>query len=124
LTATQTGFAGLLNQRAACAHGAASFWDVRLSGGAIMVEIDDGTHLTTLTSTGAKVDDGRQHEIVVKRTAGTLTITIDGVASGSASAAASLGAMPALVRKTDVCDGHSGQVPFTGTLASVCVASP
>ena len=62
--------------------------------------------------------------MVVARVAGTITILVDGVTSGTGASAASFGALPPLVRDSDVCDGTDGTVPFSGTLSNLCVGSP
>jgi hypothetical protein len=126
--------AALVNQRAVCGQG--MFWDLRLWYGGLQLETDDsattGTRsprLSLVNSTGAdagmRVNDGRPHQVLVRRVAGTATIYIDGVASGSGPDSAMLGALPPLTSGTDVCDGHSqGTVPFVGTITGICLTSP
>jgi hypothetical protein len=120
---TQSGLVSLLNQRSSCGP-TGTFWDVRLSSGGVRAEINDNTTAVNLTSLGLLVNDGQPHDVLVQRFAGTMTILIDGSATGSIAAPSSLGALPALKSGTDVCDGHSAQVPFMGTMSNVCIASP
>jgi hypothetical protein len=121
LRTTQSGLAALLNQRAACSPG--KYWDLRFSSGQIEIETDDVASYTNLVSTGPDLNDGAPHSVVVARVSGTLTITVDGVDSGSTAAGASFGALPALASGVDVCDGNDGTVAFQGTLSSVCVSA-
>lgn len=118
----QTGLVAVLNQRIVC--GTQNFWDIRILNGHIYAEVDDGTNFTTLTST-ATVNNGQAHDVVVQRTALTLAITIDGQASGSMKAKASLNALPPLLTGTDPCQspnpGSDETVAFSGTLKNVCV---
>jgi hypothetical protein len=118
---TQSGRAALLNQRAACTSG--TYWDLRFSSGKLEIETDDHSSYTDLLSTGPDLNDGATHDVVVARVGGELTITIDGVASGSSGSAASFGALPALASGVDVCDGNDGTSAFEGTLSSVCVSA-
>jgi hypothetical protein len=122
ITTTQTQFAALVNQRAVCAH--AVFWDVRMTtGGLLAVETDDDTNYTPLTSSGAKVNDGRPHDVLVQRAAGTLTVYVDGVASGAAPSIASFGQLPPLRSGADACTAAiDGTMTFTGTLTDLCVS--
>jgi hypothetical protein len=127
VTTTQTGMAALVNQRGACRGG--MFWDIRLwTGGFLHVETDDGfdgaADRATLTSTGAPVNDGRPHNVLVRRAGGVLTVYVDGTASGSLGSVASFGQLPPLQSAIDVCDGHAGTVAFVGTIAGVCATSP
>jgi hypothetical protein len=122
LSSTLASSAAILNQRSVCGHGV--FWDVRLggtNGSAIRVETDDGTNYTDLNSVGTAVNDGKTHNVVVTRVAGTLAIAIDGAASGSSASNSALGQLALLVTGTDVCVGQLGCVAFAGTLSNVCV---
>lgn len=123
-TATAGTGSAVINQRAVC--GASHFWDVRMTGaGHLVIETDSGTlgaDYTTFISTGAAVNDGSPHDIVLKRTSGTLTCTIDGVASGSASSASSFAALAAVKTGTDVCTGVDGTVALVGSVTKVCVS--
>ena len=124
LRTTQAGLVALLNQRTACSP--STFWDVRLSSGEIQVETDDGASYVQLTSTGPELDDGALHVLLVDRIGGTVTIYVDGVASGNASSSSSLGALPPLATGTDVCDGQHGTYAFygTGEITSLSDSSP
>jgi hypothetical protein len=120
LTSASTGSASvaLLNQRSACGRGL--FWDVHLDHGALRVETDDTMNYTPLLTT-TRVDDGRSHDVLIQRRSGTLSLYLDGLSLTSAASAASFGRLPPLVEGSDVCPQY---VAFTGTLASLCVASP
>jgi hypothetical protein len=122
LRTTASGRVALVNQRTACSSG--MFWDLRLSGGEIEIQTDDGSHSTDLTGTGPEMDDGAPHSVRVSRVAGTLTISVDGATSGTGASAASFGALPPLVTGSDGCDGQDGTVPFSGTISNLCVGSP
>jgi hypothetical protein len=85
----------------------------------------DGKTLTDFTANPASsAANGQPHDILIRRTAGTLTISVDGTAIGNTSGKATLGQLATLREKTDACDGHSGEVPLTGMLTKVCVSSP
>jgi Laminin G domain len=124
ITTVQSGLVALANQRGVCYFGV--FWDIRIQNGLLFVETDDNTNYTKLVSTGKTVNDGQPHDLLVKRTAGTLTAYVDGVASGSLPAASSLASLPPLVSRTDPCIGHAGDptVAFVGMIANLCVAAP
>jgi Laminin G domain len=124
ITTVQSGLVALANQRGVCGFGV--FWDIRIQNGLLFVETDDNTSYTNLVSTGKTVNDGQPHDVLVNRTAGTLTAYIDGVASGSKRSAASLASLPPLLSRTDPCIGHTGDptVAFVGTIANLCVAAP
>jgi hypothetical protein len=131
----------VVNERAVCGFG--MFWDIRISVGQLRIETDDhpngsdpAAHFTGLTST-SRVDDGRPHCVLISRKAQTMTIFIDGVASGSTSAMSSFAQLPSPVIGTDPCDGQGctsvpgfgmpcrdGTNPFTGTLSDLCLESP
>ena len=119
---TQTGWVAIASQRGNC--GPAVFWDIRLVDGFVYAEVDDVAHYTALTSTGAKVNDGAPHAILVVRASGTLTIYVDGGASGSQASAASLGPLPALQVGTEVCVGAVGDTtaPLMGAVTNACIS--
>jgi hypothetical protein len=121
LRTTESGLAALVNQRASCTG--SMFWDLRLSSGELRFETDDGASHTDVTSTGPQIDDGATHTILVTRVAEAVTIYVDGAASGSASSAASLGALPALATGTDPCEGIDGTAAFQGTISAVCAGA-
>ena len=124
VTTTQRVFAALVNQRGVCAH--AVFWDIRMtSGGLLAVETDDATSYTPVTSVGTRVNDGLPHDVRIQRAAGTLTVSVDGTASGSARSLASFGPLARLRTRTDACTfAIDGTTTFAGTIADLCVASP
>jgi hypothetical protein len=120
---TQTGWVAVANQRAECAPSV--FWDVRIAdGGFVYAEVDDGAHYTAITSTGPKINDGAPHAILVVRASGTLTVYVDGGASGSQASGASLGPLPPLRLGTDVCVGAPGDdtAALIGGVTDACVS--
>jgi hypothetical protein len=122
LRTTESGLAALVNQRASCSSSA--YWDLRLSSGELRFESDDGTSYTNLTGTGPEIDDGAPHTILVQRVDQTVTIYVDGNASGAAASRASFGALPSLALESDPCDGYDGTAAYQGTLAVVCIGAP
>jgi hypothetical protein len=126
VTTPQMGLVSLLNQRTVCGHTtAANFWDVRLASGGVRIEMYDGKTLTDFTANPASsAANGQPHDILIRRTAGVLAISVDGTPIGKTSGKATFAQLAALREKTDVCDGHSGEVSLTGMLTNVCVSSP
>jgi hypothetical protein len=122
LRTTTSGLAALLNQRSSCAP--STFWDVRFDSGQILVETDDVTNPTTVTTTGPAVNDGATHQITVARVSEMLTVVVDGNTEVPAtSAKASFGALPALTTGSDVCDGQDGTQTLSGTISGICVGA-
>jgi hypothetical protein len=123
VTTTATTRMAILGQRSTCDYG--NFWDIRLeTGGHLLVETDtaiNNSEYTFLLSTVA-VNDGTSHAVVVARRAGTLSVTVDGTAAGSASSTASLGTLAALRLGTDVCQGVDGTIGLSGSVTGVCVS--
>jgi len=111
----------LVNQRNVCNLGV--FWDIRLYNSLVYVELSDSkTGITSLTSTCPPLNDDNVHEIVVSRAKGGLvTITVDGVPSGSIMAIQSFDQLSPLQIGMDVCTGYNGSTVFHGTLKNVCV---
>jgi hypothetical protein len=122
VTTTQTGWVAVANQRGQCVPSV--FWDIRIDDGVIYVEVDDVAHYTAITSTGPKVNDGAPHAILVVRASGTLTVYVDGGASGSQTSGASLGPLPPLRLGTDVCIGAVGDstVALIGAVTDSCIS--
>src|SRR5258708_38255004 len=56
LTTTQTGLVAVANQRAQCT--VATFWDIRIQNGAVLVETNDGPNYDRVLSGGAPVNNG------------------------------------------------------------------
>jgi hypothetical protein len=123
LTTIQSGLVALVNQRGACGFGV--FWDLRMSGGFIFVELDD-TSYTSFTTVGARVNDGLPHEVMVSRSAETVVASIDGVASASSSAPESFGNLTPVTSGKDPCIGYPNDstVALVGTMSNLCVTSP
>jgi hypothetical protein len=122
VTSVQAGLVALVSQRRNC--GPSVFWDVRMRAGFILVEVDDVASYTELTSTGTQVDDGVTHDVSVRRSAETLTVYVDGKASGSMSAPESFGQLTPVTIGTDPCVDSGTTTVLVGTLASLCITSP
>ncbi len=124
VTSDQTGRAALVNQRQVCTFSV--FWDVRMSDGFILAEVDNGANYVSITTTGVQVDDGRPHEVRVRRSSDVLTVYVDGDASGSISAPTSLGKLAPVTTGTDPCIGSPTDttMALVGSLVNLCVTSP
>jgi Laminin G domain len=124
-TTAQTGLVALLSQRSVCTLSA--FWSVRIWDGALYVETEenaDATHVA-LTTSGPQVNDGRPHDILIRRVAQTLAVLIDGTSAGTIPDPTSFAALPLLKMGTDPCvGGPDGTAVLSGTLTSVCITSP
>jgi len=132
---TQRGWVALLNQRSVCATG--YFWDIRQcttgnndgcpAEGGIFVETDNNSAASFQTNSAkGPINDGKVHEVVVARTAGILTIQIDGSLSAGIVSVASFGtALPPVQVGKDVCAPPGDPtVALTGTLSDLCITSP
>jgi hypothetical protein len=122
LATTQSGQVAVVSQRDVCGH--SMFWDIRLDNGFPEVETDDGAGNYTDFDGTTLVNDGATHVIEVERVSETITLYVDGVASGSAASVTPFGALPALAVGTDICVGTDATVAFSGTETDVCVSSP
>jgi hypothetical protein len=111
----------LLNQRATCTL-ASSFWDIRLSNGALLVETDDSQMYTSVTASGPAINDGLPHDVVVERLAGNLVVLVDSVQVGSEASVTNFGRLPPLVVGVDACDA-GGTIALVGSLTNLCVAA-
>ena len=105
------------------------FWDVRLQSGELLVETDDGvTTPTRVLGTGPLVNDGVAHCVSVARTAGVVTMWVDGAASGTANSVSSFAQLPGVSEAGDPCEGmggaKDGTIQFVGTIANLCLATP
>lgn len=113
----------MINQRSVCSH--SNFWDIRMGAdGKLGIETDTGSGGSDYTSFGTTigVNDGAAHHVVVTRTAGVITATIDGAPAGTAPSSSSFGSLAPLAQGTDVCDGVDGTVALVGMLTGVCVS--
>ena len=121
VTTQQPGLVALANQRAQCTPSV--FWDIRMNSGLLFVEVDDVAHYTAIHTTGATINDGRAHAVAVRRIAGVLTVSVDGVDTGAQASLASLDALAPLATGTDSCvQSMDGTAAFSGQIAAVCVA--
>jgi hypothetical protein len=122
VSSRQGGTAPIANQRAKCGYG--MFWDVRLLNGNLHVETDDsvdgGGNYCDLVTTGATVNDGNPHAVVIQRVAGTVTVFVDGTTVGSHASMSSLLQLPPMVTGTDPCNLTT---PFAGTLSNLCMSN-
>jgi len=121
-TTTQTGLVALLNQRKSCAP--STYWDIRLFGGVVRVEIDDVPNYTQVTSAVGWFDDGLPHDVAVQRRSGTLNLYVDGVVSGTSASAEVLHGLGPVSSGVDVCEGQDGTTALVGTLTNVCLSDP
>jgi hypothetical protein len=119
---TQGGLVALVNQRGTCGPGV--FWDVRMSGGFVRVEVDDVVNYTNFTTTGVMVNDGRPHDVLIQRSAEVVVAFVDGVESAPFGAKASFGQLAALTVRVDVCASNDMTAALFGTLSNLCVTSP
>jgi hypothetical protein len=113
-------FVSLVNQRAVCV-GLALFWDAMLEDQHITLEVSestDQTRYTFLRSSGAALNDGNPHDVVIARTNNVVTIVIDGQPAGSKTMDQKLGSLPTLRIGQDVC---AGAVNISGPITHVCV---
>ncbi len=121
ITTQQPGLVALVNQREQCAPSV--FWDIRMEDGLLFVVVDDVAHYTAIHTTGAAINDGRAHAVAVRRIAGVLTVSVDGVDASPQASLASLGALAPLAIGTDPCvQSTDGTAAFSGPIAAVCVA--
>ena len=67
------------------------------------------------------LNDGHPHAVIVKRTAGVLTMSVDGTSKVMGTVATPFGALTALAQGTDVCDGVDGTHALSGTPVDVCI---
>jgi hypothetical protein len=121
---TLAGSVALINQRNVC--GVAPYWDIRLSNGNVSAETDDGGDGGTrnsVTTSGALVNDGQPHAILVERVNGTLAVFIDGVKAGSTMSVSNFGALPPLEVGKDPCDNVDGTVALVGSVTNVCLTA-
>ncbi len=124
LQTTTTGLTTLVYQRGVCAH--SEFWDIHvMPNGTLGVETDNsGMHYTAMTS-AQKVNDGVLHAIDVSRVDRVITITIDGVPSGTASSLTNFGVLPPLGTVAgNPCEKGFGQIALVGTLTELCLSGP
>ena len=126
ITTTTTFPMVILAQRPSCMGGYPVFWDVGLNAdGTLLVETCDGTMAGYggLAATTAKVNDGASQKIVVARTAGILTVFIDGTPRGTNTDTTAIGTLPPLTIGTDVCV-DAGESSLVGSLTDVCITRP
>jgi hypothetical protein len=108
----------ILNKRDLCAFG--NFWDIRKQAdGRILFEIDQsgpGDFFSLMSTTS--INDGNFHHVAIVRAGTSITIYIDGVASGSGTAPSiiSVNNNAFLIAGSDVCVGTDGTQAFTGKL--------
>jgi hypothetical protein len=121
VTTQQPGLVALVNQRKECTPSV--FWDVRMNSGLLFVEVDDVANYTAIDDAGPTINDGRAHAVTVRRIAGVLSVSVDGVDASAQASLASLDALAPLAIGTDPCvQSTDGTVAFSGTIAAVCVA--
>jgi hypothetical protein len=114
----QTGVVALVNQRVSCND--TDFWDVQMNGGFITVEVSAQGDETSFPGS-VRMNDGRPHDVLVRRVSERLAIYVDGFESGPNSAPIAVGPLAALSTGTDPCMGAQS---FVGTITNLCIASP
>jgi hypothetical protein len=120
MTTAQSGRQAVVNQRSVCNSG--DFWEVEVTtANELQLETDGTSHV--LVNPTPTVSDGKPHDVVIKRVAQQVTITIDGTVApgGTAPCTSAFGALAALRITTSVC---SGEAPFVGSITNVCITSP
>jgi concanavalin A-like lectin/glucanase superfamily protein len=122
VTSVQGGLVALVSQRTNC--GPSVFWDIRMKDGFILMEVDDVASYTAITSAGTQVDDGAAHHVSVRRSTETLTVYVNGIASGSMSAPQSIGQLAPVTIGTDPCVDSGTTAALVGTIATLCITSP
>jgi hypothetical protein len=118
--------AALLSKRDFCDH--ASFWSIRLQGGGLSIELDDGAdNYTQLFSKTKALANGKWHNIVLVRTGLTTSLYVDGELDSSS--VAPLG-VPVNVTNGasflagyDACTYVDPTVPFVGAIDEIVIAS-
>lgn len=109
----------LINQRNLCT--VVPFWDVELANQQIQMEISESTdqsRYSLIKTSGATLNDGKPHDVVITRTNNSVKIVVDGNVIGTHLEDQDLGALPKLSIGHDVC---TGLVAFRGTITDVCV---
>ena len=122
VTTTQTSETALVNQRTSCNYG--MFWDVRMvAQGGVVAEMGETVSTAYVNvSGGGPINDGRPHDILVRRASGVLTLYVDCVNVRSASSTASFTSLAAFASGVDVCDGIDGTVALVGSITNICIS--
>ena len=108
---------GVLGKRVTCQHG--SFWDVRMTNGFLVAELDDnGAGYVHLTASRF-LEDGLFHHVALVRQSTTVALFVDGVleASTTAPVAVVANASPLELGRTPCAAVNEG--PFFGILDEV-----
>ena len=110
----------LLNQMAVCGTYHPHWQATLVTGGlgTVGYELSDGTSNVTLEGV-TPVTDGLLHHVLIARTSGTLSITIDGHLDNSAPGAVDLVALGMLQIGVSVCGN-----PLVGQVTNVCLVCP
>ena len=114
-------YEGVLGKRVECQHG--SFWDVRMTNGFPVVELDDnGVNYVHLTASHS-VEDDLFHHIALVRQSTTVALYVDGILDASTTAPVAFlsNASPFEIGRTP-CAGV-GEGTFFGTLDEVTLYS-
>jgi hypothetical protein len=113
ITTTTAQYVALLNQRFQCNAMYQGFWDLRYRANTetIEFELNDKNGHNVSGEAGARLNDNAAHRIVFSRTAGTWTIKVDDVVTGTGDAGAMLGnlafgSIAALKIGADICIGE------------------
>jgi hypothetical protein len=76
MSTTSTRLEGLINKRSVCGNG--SFFDIRLSGGRLKVELNQSGSNVNSFNSAQTINDGSWHHVVLTRQAKTVQLYIDG----------------------------------------------
>src|SRR5208337_501237 len=96
------------------------YWYVALSGtdGTLVISMCDTTNLLNLQSVHS-ITDGILHHVLIARTSGVLSITIDGHLDNSVADAVDLVSLGMLQVGVSVCGS-----PLVGKVTNVCLSTP
>ncbi len=111
--------ATLLSKRNSCGNG--SFWNLRLSGGAVVAELDDGGVNYSALQSSTIVNDWAWHTVILARTGSAVQLVVDG------NAVVDVKPVPAnidnaarvLAGATDTQCGYDTAVSFDGNIDNV-----
>jgi hypothetical protein len=121
MNTTLAGRLAVVNQRAIC--NTSNFWDVQiLTSGGLQLETDDGPNHSIIVGSTV-VNDGKDHDVLVKRVSQHVSISVDSKADpmGQGTSPVSFGALVPIATRTDVCTSAK---TFVGTLDNVCASHP
>jgi len=119
LKTTQAGVVDLISKRSTCSYG--TFWDVRLSDGQLVGEVDGGDQTTYTVIFDGIVNDGVWRQVTLRRTATKLQLLINGFVANQVT----INGNPDMTSTTPVrfadgpCVGVDGTQKLVGNLDNV-----